>query len=221
MVESVDRLMKDRYRQFEADHNIGYGDELLGDLRGMVSGDASVDFRFRSGVSIGVKDRALRVLHTPGHTPGHVMLYDPDSGVLVGGDGFFGRGIDDVEGNPTQPPPYHLYEGYNNTLQLVDALAVETLSFTHYPLLHGDEIDDMIGESEQFVSDVDAVLDDLLSERDAITVQETIDETVDRMGSFGLDLDLAYPLSAHLEHRRKTGDVSWNEDATPVEYQQV
>ncbi|MEY3734655.1 MAG: hypothetical protein RL347_2014, partial [Actinomycetota bacterium] len=31
----------------------------------------------------------LRVIHTPGHTPGHVSLLHPDSGVLITGDSIF------------------------------------------------------------------------------------------------------------------------------------
>ena len=31
----------------------------------------------------------LRVLHTPGHTPGHISLLHPGSGVLITGDSIF------------------------------------------------------------------------------------------------------------------------------------
>ena len=31
----------------------------------------------------------LRVMHTPGHTPGHISLLHPDSGVLITGDSIF------------------------------------------------------------------------------------------------------------------------------------
>ncbi len=35
----------------------------------------------------------LRVLHTPGHTPGHVCFYEEDHGVLFDGDVLFNRSI--------------------------------------------------------------------------------------------------------------------------------
>ena len=35
----------------------------------------------------------IRVLHTPGHTPGHVCFYEADQGVLFDGDVLFYRGI--------------------------------------------------------------------------------------------------------------------------------
>ena len=35
----------------------------------------------------------FRVLHTPGHTPGHVCFYEPQEGVLFDGDLLFYRGV--------------------------------------------------------------------------------------------------------------------------------
>jgi hydroxyacylglutathione hydrolase len=47
----------------------------------------------------------FRVLHTPGHTPGHVCFYEPDEGVLFDGDVLFYRGVGRTDlpgGNWTQ-----------------------------------------------------------------------------------------------------------------------
>lgn len=35
----------------------------------------------------------LKVLHTPGHSPGHVAFYLPDEGVIFSGDALFQNGI--------------------------------------------------------------------------------------------------------------------------------
>jgi len=46
-----------------------------------------------AGQEIGVGELTLRVLHTPGHTPGHVTFYAPAEGALFDGDVLFADGI--------------------------------------------------------------------------------------------------------------------------------
>ena len=52
-------------------------DDLLDDLRHEPLGE---------GDRLGLGDSELRVLHTPGHTPGSLTLYLPDQGMLFTGD---------------------------------------------------------------------------------------------------------------------------------------
>lgn len=61
-------------------------DEVLGYAtrapRTMVHGDILV----QDGVHLDVPGRRIRVLHTPGHTPGHICLHDEDNALLFTGD---------------------------------------------------------------------------------------------------------------------------------------
>jgi len=45
------------------------------------------------GDELPVGNLRFRVLHTPGHTPGHVCFYEPQEGVLFDGDLLFYRGV--------------------------------------------------------------------------------------------------------------------------------
>jgi glyoxylase-like metal-dependent hydrolase (beta-lactamase superfamily II) len=57
------------------------------------------------GEELAVGKLRFRVLHTPGHTPGHVCFYEPDEGVIFDGDVLFYQGIGraDLPGsNPQQ-----------------------------------------------------------------------------------------------------------------------
>jgi hydroxyacylglutathione hydrolase len=38
------------------------------------------------GQELSIGSLKMRVIHTPGHSPGHVMYYFPDQGILIGGD---------------------------------------------------------------------------------------------------------------------------------------
>lgn len=54
---------------------------------------APAEHTLNDGDSIMVGDTELRVLHTPGHTPGSVCLYAPDDQTLIAGDTLFFESI--------------------------------------------------------------------------------------------------------------------------------
>jgi len=51
------------------------------------------NLELHDGDELTVGTLCFRVLHTPGHTPGHVCFYEPEEGVLFDGDLLFQRGI--------------------------------------------------------------------------------------------------------------------------------
>lgn len=51
------------------------------------------DLELHDGDELRVGTLRFEVLHTPGHTPGHVCFYEADEGVLFDGDVLFYRGI--------------------------------------------------------------------------------------------------------------------------------
>ena len=57
------------------------------------------------GDQLQVGKLSLQVLHTPGHSPGHVCFYEPKAGVLFDGDLLFYQGVGRTDlpgGNPRQ-----------------------------------------------------------------------------------------------------------------------
>lgn len=219
LVESVDRILDERYRMFREDHDLVYDGEVYEWLEGMMGPDEPIDLRLRGGEEFRVGDRTVRVLHTPGHTRGHLILHDEAHDVIVGADAFFGRGLFDVDGNYLQPPPYYLYPEYENTVRLVSSLDPEVLSFTHYEVLRGDEIDEFVQESLDFVAEIETLALELVDDPGTITLREAIDVVVERRGDFGLNDDLAFPLTAHyrdfvergvLERTERDGVVAWS-----------
>jgi glyoxylase-like metal-dependent hydrolase (beta-lactamase superfamily II) len=53
----------------------------------------SPNVELHGGDKLDVGNLCFEVLHTPGHTPGHVCFYERDEGVLFDGDVLFRRGI--------------------------------------------------------------------------------------------------------------------------------
>jgi hydroxyacylglutathione hydrolase len=52
-----------------------------------------VDVKLKDGQVLNVNGMALKVLHTPGHTPGHICLYNEKDGTLFTGDLVFSDGV--------------------------------------------------------------------------------------------------------------------------------
>jgi len=73
---------------------------------------SKVDRRLRDGERVSFKDFELEVIHAPGHTAGHVVLAEPESGALITGDHLMGDAVPFteyyyVEGVPDPADPLH------------------------------------------------------------------------------------------------------------------
>lgn len=64
-----------------------------------------VDRVLREGDRVEWKRFAMRVLHSPGHTPGHLLLEDEQAGILFTGDLVMGQGVPRAESFYLSPLP--------------------------------------------------------------------------------------------------------------------
>lgn len=55
------------------------------------------DRLLQDGDTVPLGRYTFQVLHTPGHAPGQISLYEPDEGVLFGGDTLFANGFGRVD----------------------------------------------------------------------------------------------------------------------------
>lgn len=74
----------------------------LDDAEGQAS---SVEHRLRAGDRLPFKGYTLKVVHSPGHTPGHILLEDDEQGLLFTGDQVMGQAIPNTETFYTGPIP--------------------------------------------------------------------------------------------------------------------
>ena len=72
----------------------------------------------------------LRIVHTPGHTPGHVALYLPELALLIAGDAMeYRRGrLTGPAAAVTADMPEAL-----RSIDTLSRLAIETIAFSHFP----------------------------------------------------------------------------------------
>jgi glyoxylase-like metal-dependent hydrolase (beta-lactamase superfamily II) len=52
-----------------------------------------VDRVLRDGDRVAFKDFSFRVIHAPGHTPGHLLLHDEEAGIVLTGDHLMGDAV--------------------------------------------------------------------------------------------------------------------------------
>jgi glyoxylase-like metal-dependent hydrolase (beta-lactamase superfamily II) len=83
-----------------------------------------------TGDVIDLGDRHFEVIHTPGHSPGGIMLFERDSGVLISGDTVYdGPLIDDA---------YHSDRAvYIATMKRIHDLPVRVVHGGHFPSFDG------------------------------------------------------------------------------------
>lgn len=108
MVEDFEAVVQSRLADtFELFREAGATEDVLERIaddrshlldQNLAEGQATrVDRALREGDRVEWKDFAVRVLHSPGHTPGHLLLEDERAGLLFTGDQVMGQGVPRAE----------------------------------------------------------------------------------------------------------------------------
>jgi glyoxylase-like metal-dependent hydrolase (beta-lactamase superfamily II) len=164
-VESNETLVRENYG-WHAAHGFPAmpADELLASM----SGDSPVDVGLTGGETIRLDgDRRVEVLHLPGHTPGHLGLWDERTRAAIVIDAVLADGIYDRAGNKLIPPRYYDLAAVRQTIARLEALRPELLLTAHYPVLERDDALEWLAAGRAFVDDVErAVREAPVEERD-------------------------------------------------------
>jgi glyoxylase-like metal-dependent hydrolase (beta-lactamase superfamily II) len=145
----------------------GFGpDEKSKDwIRTELGGDSPVDAGLRGGETMRLgPDRRIEILHLPGHTPGHLGIWDPKNGAAIIIDAALETGIYDREGNRLIPPRYFDAAQYQGTIRKLRALRPEHLLTAHYPPMQGQEALDFLDRSLDFTEQVHRVVSEGLKD---------------------------------------------------------
>lgn len=151
-IASPDRVLRERYGQFETPHRIAYAPEIQRRLRQQLGGAVPVVLRLRDGSTLAPRpDWEWRVLHLPGHTLGHLGLFDSSLGVALIGDAALGEGLYDETGKVVIPPSYYDPGQYLQTLTKIERLSARVVLTGHLPILTGEGIAELLSDSRAFV----------------------------------------------------------------------
>jgi glyoxylase-like metal-dependent hydrolase (beta-lactamase superfamily II) len=206
LVTNPDAIVARRYDAYRQDHGIGYDEETTAWIREMCGQAQPVDAVFEGGETIDLGGgAALRVLHVPGHSPGHLALHDVRTGALFSGDCVQGSVYLGLDGTPKLCPTYTDVDPYLQTLDLIAALGPSELHGSHWPAARGSDVWAFLDESRRYVEDVDGLVADAFAEApEGLTLRELIEavnERLDEPWEPGIAQELVYSLHGHAERQ--------------------
>ncbi len=201
MIENLNSMFSDRYNEFEKDHGFPESKEAK-DFIMTVAFETNVDIGFAGNERIDLGGRYVEILHTPGHSWGHVSILDEKSGAIIIGDAVLGNSVLLADGQAAFPPTYRFVEAYRSTIRLLKGYKPTEILTSHYPRYVGQAGIDFLDLSLNYTDLIEQIcLDTLKSAGKALTMMELIEISHDRMGVW---VDpaykyLAYPVLGHLE----------------------
>jgi glyoxylase-like metal-dependent hydrolase (beta-lactamase superfamily II) len=155
-IESNDAMLRENYT-WHAAHGFPQLDEA--ELLAALGGDAPIDVGLRGEATIRLDDDwQVEILHLPGHTPGHLGIWDPRSRAAIVVDAVLYDGIYDRAGNKLIPPRLYDLRAARATIARVLSLEPELLLTAHYPVLSGDEARPWLEHSLRFVDELESIL---------------------------------------------------------------
>ncbi len=157
-VESTDLALADLYRWSDP-YGFGPDEDSVEWLRTELGDDAPVDTGLRGGETLRLgPDWRIEVMHLPGHTPGHLGIWDERSGAAIIIDAALERGIYDRDGSLLQPPRYFDAVTYRSTIRKLRAIGPEHLLTAHYPPMRRKEAAEFLDRSLEFTDRVEEVV---------------------------------------------------------------
>ncbi len=194
-IESNAAMLAGNYRWYEP-YGFGPSAEDVAFLAHELGGDAPIDVGLRGGETLRLgPDRRLEVLALPGHTPGHLGLWDAVTGAAIVIDAVLSDGVYDRAGNRLIPPRYYDAGAYEATIRRLRALDPELLLTAHYDVMERAAAREFLDRSLDFVRAVrSAVRASPARELRALT-----DEVNEAVGPFpAFTHELAASVRAHL-----------------------
>lgn len=206
IVGEPERLLTDRYGAFEHEHGLGFTAEEKAWMRGEYGDPLKLDLTLNGGEQLEVAGRRLGVLHAPGHSAGHVILHEPDRGLLFSADAIHWRMCPATDGGAALPPTYEDLDAYRATIGLVRALAPAELHSGHWPARRGGEVNAFLYESEEFLDATTTTVRERLEL--PASLAELCEHVEARLGPFGADpVNLMFAVHGHLEELLRAGEV--------------
>ncbi|MBP6440257.1 MAG: MBL fold metallo-hydrolase [Caldilineaceae bacterium] len=206
-VEDTEALIQGRYAQFERDHGIGYGDDGKAGIRAGCHSQR-LDLTLSGGEQFRLsRDWSVEAVHTPGHTWGHLAIFDPRSRTMISGEATMWTAILDDDWQPAMPPTYCYVDTYLATQDRLLAMEIDLLASAHWPLQQGPAVAEYVSESRNYCLLVERKLLGFARSRGDFTLCDAIDQLGPSLGQWpaAANQDFSYGMAGNLESLTKRG----------------
>ncbi len=153
IITNRERAMVERYGWY-AEHGPGadYDEETKGMLAAGMGPDTAIDLELTGGewFRLGPELR-VQILTLPGHSPGHLGVWEPESRSAIVIDAVLGQGLYNFDYEIIHPPPYMDAAAYESTIETCARSQPERLLTAHYDVIEGAEVADFLDTSADFV----------------------------------------------------------------------
>jgi glyoxylase-like metal-dependent hydrolase (beta-lactamase superfamily II) len=226
LVESPEYLFEFRYDHYREEHGIFYDEVTAASIRGSFSDPQPVSLTFVGGETLRLgPERRLEVCHLPGHSHGHLGIYDREHRTLFYGDAIHGPGCKSLSGQWALCPTYLYVEPYLQTIRWIEDLEAESIVGCHWPVWHGaEEIGEFCAASRNFVELADRLIHDFLRRHPSgATLRGLCDVLGGRLGAWSasVNIELCFAFLGHLERGISQGTIAVDQSVRPVIYYRV
>jgi glyoxylase-like metal-dependent hydrolase (beta-lactamase superfamily II) len=164
-------------------------------------------------------DWEVELVHAPGHSRGHLAVWDPRSRSLIVSDAVLSDAVLHADGTPAFPPTYRYVDDYLATIARFESMAADRLLTAHYPTMDAAEGAAFLAASRAFVDGLDRAVHEAVSATgtQGCTLGALLDELNPRVGRWpaeGTATALAFPVVGHLERALRHGTLELHPDTT-------
>ncbi|MDQ0644016.1 MBL fold metallo-hydrolase [Microbacterium murale] len=200
MTEDVELLISGRYGEFAARDRFDDPPETTAEVRrstGLVAVGRALD----GGEVFDLGDRTIEVLAVPGHSPGHLALWDATNRTALISDAVLGETVPTADGRAAFPPTYRDTVAYVDSIRRLHALEADLLLTAHYPVYDGDGVEAFLDESLAYTELVDRVIEEVLASGEELASLELIRRAAPSLGPWpdAAVEYLIFPMTGNLE----------------------
>jgi glyoxylase-like metal-dependent hydrolase (beta-lactamase superfamily II) len=158
----------------------------------------------------------VQILTLPGHSAGHLGVWEPASRSAIVIDAVLGQGLYNFDHQIIHPPPYMDAAAYEATIETVRALLPERLLTAHYDVIEGGEVADFLDASADFVVRARVEVRNAVQAAGTVTLAGLLAELGPALGPFAsFPNELAGPIRSHLRELEVDGVVERVPGASP------